>query len=249
MYNFQDKVILITGASGGIGRAIAKKFSQDKAKLALNDITPTEGTLKNLVEELKKLGAAEVKYYLADISKYEEVEKVMAEIQKDYGRLDVLVNNAGVIADRTLAKMTKEEWHKVIDVNLTGVFNCSKLALPLLIPNQGKIISISSIVGQRGNFGQTNYGATKAGIIGFTKSLSKEVGRFGVRVNAICPGLVETRMTETIPDQMKEMIKRLTSLGRMGKPDEIASLIAFLASDESSFITGSIVNIDGGLAI
>jgi len=249
MYNFKDKVVLITGASGGIGRAIAKKFSQDKAKLALNDITPTEGTLKNLVEELKKLGAAEVKYYLGDISKYEEVEKVMVGIQKDYGRLDVLVNNAGVIADRTLAKMTKEEWQKVIDVNLTGVFNCSKLALPLLIPNQGKIISISSIVGQRGNFGQTNYAATKAGIIGFTKSLSKEVGRFGVRVNAICPGLVETRMTETIPDQMKEMIKRLTSLGRMGKPDEIASLIAFLASDESSFITGSIVNIDGGLAI
>ena len=249
MYNFKDKVVLITGASGGIGQAIAKKFSQDKAKLALNDITPTEGTLKNLVEELKKLGAAGVKYYLADVSKYEEIEKIIAEIQKDYGRLDVLVNNAGVIADRTLAKMTKEEWQKVIDVNLTGVFNCSKLALPLLIPNQGKIISISSIVGQRGNFGQTNYAATKAGIIGFTKSLSKEVGRFGVRVNAVCPGLVETRMTETIPDQMREMIKRLTSLGRMGKPDEIASLITFLASDESSFITGSIVNIDGGLAI
>jgi 3-oxoacyl-[acyl-carrier protein] reductase len=249
MYNFKDKVILITGASGGMGQAIAKKFSQDKAKLALNDITPTEGTLKNLVEELKKLGADKVKYYLADVSKYEEVEKVMAEIQKDYGRLDVLVNNAGVIADRTLAKMTKEEWQKVIDVDLTGIFNCSKLALPLLIPNQGKIISISSIVGQRGNFGQTNYAAAKAGIIGFTKSLSKEVGRFGVRVNAICPGLIETKMTETIPDQMREMIKRLTSLGRMGKPEEVASLIAFLASDESSFITGSIVNIDGGLAI
>src|SRR4030043_487207 len=123
MYNFKDKVVLITGASGGIGQAIAKKFSQDKAKLALNDIAPTEGTLKNLVEELKKLGAAEVKYYLGDISKYEEVEKVMAGIQKDFGRLDVLVNNAGVIADRTLAKMTKEEWQKVLDVNLTGVFN------------------------------------------------------------------------------------------------------------------------------
>jgi len=249
MYNFKDKVVLITGASGGIGSAIAKKFSQDKAKLALNDMAPTEENLKKLAEELKKLGAAEVKYYLADISKYEEVEKVMGQIQKDFGRLDVLVNNAGVIADRTLAKMTKEEWQKVIDVNLTGVFNCSKLALPLLIPNQGKIVSISSIVGQRGNFGQTNYGATKAGIIGFTKSLSKEVGRFGVRVNAICPGLVETRMTETIPDQMREMIKRLTSLGRMGKPEEVANLIAFLASDESSFMTGSIVNIDGGLAI
>jgi len=248
MYNFQDKVVLITGASGGIGRAIAKKFSQDKAKLALNDIAQSEEGLKSLVEELKKMGA-QVKYFLADISKYEEVEKMMAEIQKEFGKLDVLVNNAGVIADRTLAKMTKEEWQKVIDVDLTGIFNCSKLALPLLIPNQGKIISISSIVGQRGNFGQTNYAAAKAGIIGFTKSLSKEVGRFGVRVNAICPGLIETKMTETIPDQMREAVKRLTSLGRMGKPEEVANLIAFLASDESSFITGSIVNIDGGLAI
>ncbi len=249
MYNFKDKVVLITGASGGIGQAIAKKFAQDKAKLALNDIAPAEESLKKMVDELKKLGAEEVKYYLADISKYEEVEKTMSQIQKDYGRLDVLVNNAGTIADRTLAKMTKEEWQKVIDVNLTGVFNCSKLALPLLIPNQGKIVSVSSIVGQRGNFGQTNYGATKAGIIGFTKSLSKEVGRFGVRVNAVCPGLIETRMTETIPDRMREMIKQLTSLGRMGKPEEVANLIAFLSSDESSFMTGSIVNIDGGLAI
>jgi len=248
MYNFQDKVVLITGASGGIGRAIAKKFSQDKAKLALNDIAQSEEGLKSLVEELKKMGA-QVKYFLADISKYEEVEKMMAEIQKEFGKLDVLVNNAGVIADRTLAKMTKEEWQKVIDVDLTGIFNCSKLALPLLIPNQGKIISISSIVGQRGNFGQTNYAAAKAGIIGFTKSLSKEVGRFGVRVNAICPGLIETKMTETIPDQMREAVKRLTSLGRMGKPEEVANLIAFLASDESSFITGAIISIDGGLAI
>jgi 3-oxoacyl-[acyl-carrier protein] reductase len=248
MYNFQDKVVLITGASGGIGRAIAKKFSQDKAKLALNDIAQAEEGLKSLVEELKKT-VAQAKYFLADISKYEEVEKMVEGIKKDFGRLDVLVNNAGVIADRTLAKMTKEEWQKVIDVDLTGIFNCSKLALPLLIPNQGKIISISSIVGQRGNFGQTNYAAAKAGIIGFTKSLSKEVGRFGVRVNAICPGLIETKMTETIPDQMKEAVKRLTSLGRMGKPEEVANLIAFLASDESSFITGAIISIDGGLAI
>jgi 3-oxoacyl-[acyl-carrier protein] reductase len=248
MYNHQDKVVLITGASGGIGRAIAKKFSQDKAKIALNDIAQAEEGLKSLVEELKKMGS-QVKYFLADISKYEEVEKMVEGIKKDFGRLDVLVNNAGVIADRTLAKMTKEEWQKVIDVDLTGIFNCSKLALPLLIPNQGKIISVSSIVGQRGNFGQTNYAAAKAGIIGFTKSLSKEVGRFGVRVNAICPGLIETKMTETIPDQMREAVKRLTSLGRMGKPEEVANLIAFLASDESSFITGAIVNIDGGLAI
>jgi 3-oxoacyl-[acyl-carrier protein] reductase len=248
MYNFKDKVVLITGASGGIGRAIAKKFASDNAKLALNDIAQAEEGLKSLVEELKKMNC-QAKYYLADITKYEEVEKMIAAIQKDFGRLDVLVNNAGTIADRTLAKMTKEEWQKVIDVNLTGVFNCTKLALLLLIPNQGKIISISSIVGERGNFGQTNYAASKAGLIGFTKSLSKELGRFGVRVNAICPGMIETRMIETVPDQMKEAVKRLTSLGRFGKPEEVANLIAFLASDESSFITGAVINIDGGLAI
>lgn len=248
MYNFQGKVVLITGAAGGIGRTMVKKFAQGKAKLALNDISQAEAGLKSLVEELKKMGTL-AKYFLADISKYEEVEKMMEEVKKEFGRLDVLVNNAGNIADRTLAKMTKEEWQKVIDVNLTGVFNCSKLALPLLIPNQGKIISISSIVGQRGNFGQTNYAAAKAGILGFTKSLSKELGRFGVRVNAICPGLIETRMIEEMPDQVKEMVKRLTSLGRFGKPEEIADVTAFLASDESSFITGAVINVDGGLAI
>ena len=174
---------------------------------------------------------------------------MMEDIKKEFGRLDVLVNNAGNIADRTLAKMTKEEWQKVIDVNLTGVFNCSKLALPLLIPNQGKIVSISSIVGERGNFGQTNYAAAKAGVIGFTKSLAKELGRFGVRVNAICPGLIETRMMEGMPDQVKEMVKRLTSLGRFGKPEEVANLVAFLASDESSFVTGATIDITGGLAL
>lgn len=248
MYNFQEKVILITGASRGIGLAIAQKFAKDKAKLALNDIPQSEAELKKVVEELKKQGI-DAKYFLVDISKFEEVEKMMSQIQKDFGRLDVLVNNAGTIADRTLAKMTKEEWQKVIDVNLTGVFNCTKLALPLLIPNQGRIISISSIVGERGNFGQSNYAASKAGIIGFTKSLAKELGRFGVRVNAVCPGLIETRMIETMPEQVREMARRLTCLGRFGKPEEVANAVAFLASDESSFITGAVIDVCGGLAL
>lgn len=247
MYNFEGKIALITGASRGIGLAIAKKFAKFKTKLALNDIPQVEEDLKKVVEELKK--ETEVKYFLADVSKYEEVEKMMEEIKKDFGKLDILVNNAGIIADRTLAKMTKEEWQKVIDVNLTGVFNCTKLALPLLIPNQGKIISISSIVGERGNFGQANYAAAKAGIIGFTKSLAKELGRFGVRVNAICPGLIETKMTEGIPEQIKELAKRLTSLGRFGKPEEVANVAAFLASEESSFITGAVIEVTGGLSI
>jgi len=239
----KDKVVLITGASGGIGKAIAQKFAVAKAKLALNDIAQAEEALKALSQELGG------KYFLADVSKLEEMEKMVQEIQKEFGRLDILVNNAGITQDRTLAKMTKEEWQKVIDIDLTGVFNCSKAALPLIIANQGKIISISSLVGQRGNFGQTNYAAAKAGIIGFTKALAKEVGRFGVTVNAIAPGFIETRLTENLPPEVKETVKKFTPLGRFGKPEEVANLVFFLASEEANFITGAVVNIDGGLPL
>lgn len=239
----KDKVVLITGASGGMGRAIAQKFSEAGAKVALNDIAQAEESLKTITQELGG------RYFLADVSKFEEVGKMVQDIQKEFGRLDVLVNNAGITQDRTLAKMTKEEWQKVIDIDLTGVFNCAKVALPLLIANQGKIINISSLVGQRGNFGQTNYAAAKAGIIGFTKALTKEVGRFGVTVNAVAPGFIETRLTENLPPELKETIKKFTPLGRFGKPEEVASLVVFLASEEADFITGAVINIDGGLPL
>jgi len=239
----KDKVVLITGASGGIGKAIARKFAGAGAKVVLNDISQAEETLKSFSREING------RYFLADVSQLEEVEKMVENIQKELGRLDVLVNNAGICQDKTLAKMTKEEWQKVIDIDLTGVFNCTKAALPLIIANQGKIINISSLVGQRGNFGQTNYAAAKAGIIGFTKALCKEVGRFGVTVNAIAPGFIETRLTENLPPEVTETVKKFTPLGRFGKPEEVASLIFFLASEEANFITGAVVNIDGGLPL
>ena len=245
---FKEKVVLITGASQGIGKAIALKFASLNAKVALNDIASQEENLKAVKQEIENLGG-QAEYFMADVSKLDEVEKMMQEVQVKMNRLDVLVNNAGITKDRTLAKMTAEEWQKVIDVNLTGVFNCSKAALPLIVPVQGNIISLASIVGQRGNFGQANYAASKAGIIAFTKSLAKEVGKLGVRANAVAPGFIETKMAEAIPDQIKTAVKQLTALNRFGKPEEIASTIAFLASDEASFITGSVINIDGGLSL
>ncbi len=244
----KDKVILITGSSQGIGKAVALRFARAGAGVALNDITQQEEALKGVKGEIEKLGGKS-NYYLADVKKYDQVEEMVKGIEHDFGRLDVLVNNAGICQDKTLAKMSPEEWQRVIDIDLTGAFNCLKASLPLIIANEGNIINVSSLVGQRGNFGQTNYAAAKAGIIGLTKSAAKEVGRFGVRVNAIAPGFIETPLTENLPEDLKISVKKLTSLGRFGKPEEVANLIYFLASDEASFITGSVINIDGGLSI
>ncbi|MBD3208693.1 MAG: SDR family oxidoreductase [Candidatus Nealsonbacteria bacterium] len=244
----KEKIALVTGSSQGIGRAIALKFSSLGAKLALNDIEPQEGKLKNLKKEIEGEGG-EAEYFLADVSDLEEVQKMMDSIKDKMKGLDILVNNAGICKDRTFAKMTPQEWQQVIDIDLTGVFNCTKAALPLIVQSKGKIVNLSSLVGRRGNFGQVNYAAAKAGIIGLTKALAKEVGRLGVNVNALAPGFIETSLTKNLPEEIKVQVKRLTALRRFGTPEEIADLAAFLASDQASFITGTVIDIDGGLSL
>ena len=229
---------LITGASQGIGRVIASKFASMGAKVILNDIPSQEDDLKKFAEEING------KYYLADVSKIDQVEKMMTSIKDDLGGLDVLVNNAGITQDKTLAKMTTEEWQRVIDINLTGVFNCSKAALPLLILNQGNMVNVSSIVGQRGNFGQANYSASKAGIISITQAYSKLLSPYG-RVNAISPSAVNAGYWLRAPkDELEEQISSMPNK-RLIEPEEIAEVVLKLASPDSK-VNGQNIIVDGG---
>ncbi|MDP6648238.1 MAG: beta-ketoacyl-ACP reductase [Candidatus Woesearchaeota archaeon] len=241
----KNKIALITGASRGIGKAIAMEFAKNNANVIINYYYNKEEA-EDVVQKVKNHGV-EAMAVKADVANFDEVKQMADTIQKKFGHVDILVNNAGVVKDRTLKNMSLDEWHAVINTNLNGVFYVTKLILPLM-GEGGRILNISSIVGQYGNFGQCNYAAAKAGIIGFTKSLAKELGKKKITVNAIAPGFVKTSITKDIPFFKKKMVNYMTPLKEQAEPEDIANVAVFLASERSRYMTGSVVNVDGGLS-
>nr|WP_295970047.1 3-oxoacyl-[acyl-carrier-protein] reductase [uncultured Bacillus sp.] len=243
----KDKVAIITGASGGIGEVTAKKFILEGAKVVIVDLK--QGEVDRTVLDIQRLGGEAIGFE-ADVTKREQVEQFINDTVAQFGRVDVVINNAGITQDAQLVKMTEEQWDRVIDVNLKGVFNVGQSAAKIMIEQQsGVILNASSVVGLYGNFGQTNYAASKFGINGMTKTWARELGKYGIRVNAIAPGFIATAMTKKMPEKVLEIMKNKSPLKRMGHPEDIANGYAYLASDEASFITGAVISIDGGAVI
>lgn len=240
----KDKVAIITGAGRGIGLTTAQTFAREGAKVVLCDLDFAE--VEAAAAELKQAGH-QVLAVQANTAQSDSVKDLVQKCLAEFGRVDILVNNAGIIRDRQLLKMEDEEFDQVIEVNLKGVYLCAKaVAEAMTAQGGGVILNASSVVALYGNFGQTNYVASKAGVIGMTRVWARELGRKGIRVNAVAPGFIETRMTEGIPDKVIEKLIEKVPLGRMGKPQDIANAYLWLASDESSYVTGHVLSVDGG---
>ena len=239
-------VAFITGATRGIGRQIAITLAKNGFDIALNYRSQNE-ELENIKKEIENENVKCLAVQ-GDISSFESAEEMVNKIIEEFGKIDVLVNNAGITKDMLLMRMKKEDFESVIDVNLVGTFNITKNVIPFMMKQRsGRIINISSVVGISGNAGQTNYSASKAGIIGFTKSLAKEVGSRNILVNAVAPGFIETQMTDVLKDEVKEEIAKQIPLKRMGTTQDVANVVKFLASEESSYITGQVIQVDGGM--
>ena len=242
----KGKVALITGASRGIGKAIALLFAKEGADIAITNIADDD-EFRNAVREIEKFGTR-VKGYVSNAAKYEDSQNVINEIVKDFSRLDILVNNAGITRDTLLMRMTEDQWDAVIAVNLKSVFNLTKAAINLMLKQKsGSVINMSSVVGVSGNAGQSNYSASKAGIIGFTKSVAKEVGSRNIRCNAIAPGFIITEMTDKLPDDVKSEWINKIPLKRGGTPEDVANTALYLASDLSSYVSGQTIHVCGGM--
>lgn len=246
MNRLKNKIAIITGGASGIGKATSFKFSGEGATVIICDINK-EKCAETLAAPKSENYSCEA--YVLDTTNVEAINKMAKEVAEKYGRIDILINNAGITRDATLAKMTVEEWQQVIDVNLTGVFTCTKAVSPYMITNNyGRIVNTSSVVGLHGNFGQTNYAASKAGLIGFTKSLAKELGKYNITVNAVAPGFIATDMVKTIPEKVVELMKSRSPLNRLGTPEDIANTYLFLASDEASYISAAVLSVDGAFS-
>lgn len=242
----KEKTVLVTGASRGIGRATALALAEAGADVAVNYQGYFEGA-KDVCCVIRTLGTR-ARHYRADLSHEDEARDMVQKVLEDFGHIDILVNNAGITRDKTFLKMSPEMWEEVLRVNLEGPVHLTRAVLSGMIDSGwGRIINVSSIVGQTGNFGQANYAAAKGALVAFTKTLAREVARKGVTVNAVAPGFIDTDMTKHIPEQALESVKAATPVGRLGKPEEVAAAILFLASPQASYITGQVLAVNGGM--
>ncbi len=243
----ERKVALITGGSRGIGKAIAKKFAKEGYDIVINYVSES-AELGKVKEEIIENGNVDILFVKADVTNYNGCEEMIKEVINKFGRIDVLVNNAGITKDGLLMRMKEEDFDKVIEVNLKGTFNVTKNVIPYMMKQRsGKIVNISSVVGIGGNAGQANYAASKAGIIGFTKSVAKELASRNILANCVAPGFIKTDMTDVLSDAVKENINKQIPLNKMGEADEVANAVYFLASEENTYITGQVLNVDGGM--
>lgn len=242
-----DKVAIITGAGQGIGLATAVKFAQEGAKVAVCDINEEAAyAAARGITENKGQSIA----FRVDVTDKQSIARMVEGVMAKWGRIDTLVNNAGIVQDAQLKKMTDEQFERVVDVNLKGVYNCTKAVVDIMLEQgSGCILNASSIVGLYGNFGQTNYAATKFGVIGMVKTWARELGRKGIRANAVCPGFIETPILKSMPEKVIRMMEDKVPLGRLGRPEEIANTYAWLASDEASYVNGAVIEVSGGVTI
>lgn len=247
MKKLENKIAIITGAADGLGKAGAELFAAEGAVVIIWDVNAEKGntTAQSIID-----AGGKALFQKVDTSKIEEVQSAVKEVISKYSRIDILINNAGITRDASIKKMSVEQWNQVIAVNLTGVFNCVSVVHPYMVENNyGRIINTSSVVGLYGNFGQTNYAATKAGVIGMTKTLAKELGRKGITVNAVAPGFIATEMVAAMPENVLDAMKAKVPVGRLGEPKEIASAYLYLASDEAAYINGTVLSVDGGITL
>lgn len=247
MKRLENKVAIITGGADGIGKATALRFAVEGAVAIIWDLNEEKGI--KLVEDIR-IDGGEADFYKVNTADYQKVESAANAVYEKYGKIDILINNAGITRDASLKKMSIDQWQQVIDVNLSGVFYCTKAISPFMMEKgSGRIISTSSVVALYGNFGQSNYVATKAGVIGMTKTWARELGRKGITANAIAPGFIATEMVALMPENVLASMCEKVPMGRLGKPEEIASAFVFLASDEAAYVNGAVLSVDGGITI